>query len=167
MHSSGDVNYTCFQSLIFAMEVRAVWFSILFCLTLFWKRIGGVMVSVLNSRTADRGFELQSGQIKDYEISFFFCLSPKLAPLKGKRKYGLSYINYTYSSTRYRHFERTNIQARFCPIGLEAIARITDRAFCDRILLSSILYSRYLFWIKQMHKKPFSFLCFVYALFVL
>ena len=96
----------------------------------------------------------------------FFCLSPKLAPLKGKSKYGLSYINYTYSSTRYCHFERTNIQARFCPIGLEAIARITDRAFCDRILLSSILYSRYLFWIKQMHKKPFSFLCLVYALFV-
>ena len=40
------------------------------------------MVSVLTSRTADRGFELQSGQIKDYEISFFSLFIPKARTIK-------------------------------------------------------------------------------------
>ena len=33
--------------------------------------IGSVMVSVLSSSAVDRGFELRSGQTKDYNIFFF------------------------------------------------------------------------------------------------
>ena len=35
-----------------------------------FNRIGGAMVSVLASSTVDRGFELRSGQIKDYKMAF-------------------------------------------------------------------------------------------------
>ena len=48
-------------------------------------RIGGVMVSVLASSTADRGFEPRSGQTKDYEIGIC-CYSAKHATLRRKSK---------------------------------------------------------------------------------
>jgi hypothetical protein len=41
----------------------------------FFHRIGDVMVSVLESSSVDREFELRSGQTKDYEIGIcFFCV---------------------------------------------------------------------------------------------
>ena len=45
----------------------------------------GVMASVLASSTVDRGFEPQSGQPKDYEISIC-CFSTKHISLKRKSK---------------------------------------------------------------------------------
>ena len=39
-------------------------------LLISFNRIGGAMVSVLASSTVDRGFELRSGQIKDYKMAF-------------------------------------------------------------------------------------------------
>ena len=47
--------------------------------------IGGVMVSVLASGAVDRGFELRSGQTKDYTIGIY-CFSAKHAALKRKSK---------------------------------------------------------------------------------
>ena len=44
-------------------------------------RIGGVIVSVLVSSAVDRGFELRSGQIKEYKISMC-CFSVKHAALR-------------------------------------------------------------------------------------
>ena len=35
-----------------------------------FNRIGSAIVSVLASSTVDRGFELRSGQIKDYKMAF-------------------------------------------------------------------------------------------------
>ena len=52
-------------------------------------RIGGIMVSVLTSNVVDRGFELQSGQTKDYEIGIC-CFSAKHAALRRKSKDWLS-----------------------------------------------------------------------------
>ena len=48
-------------------------------------RIGGVMVSVLASSAVDHGFQLRSGQTKDYEICIC-CLSAKHALLRRKSK---------------------------------------------------------------------------------
>ena len=48
-------------------------------------RVGGVMVCVLASSAVDRGFELRSGQIKDYKISIC-CFSPMHAALRRKSK---------------------------------------------------------------------------------
>ena len=48
-------------------------------------RIGGVMVSVLTSSAVDRGFELWSGQPKDYEIGIC-CFFAKHAALGRKSK---------------------------------------------------------------------------------
>ena len=47
--------------------------------------MGGVMVSELASIAVDHGFELRSGQIKDYEIGIC-CFSAKHAALRRKRK---------------------------------------------------------------------------------
>ena len=52
-------------------------------------RIGGVMVSVFTSSAVDRGFELRSGQTKDYKISIC-CFSAKHAALRSKSKYWLA-----------------------------------------------------------------------------
>ena len=41
-------------------------------------RIGGVMVSVFTSSAVDRGFEPQSGQIKDYYICIYCFLSMQI-----------------------------------------------------------------------------------------
>ena len=46
------------------------------------------MVSMLASSAVDRGFELRSGQTKDYEIDIC-CFSAKHAALKRKGKYWL------------------------------------------------------------------------------
>ena len=43
------------------------------------------MVSVLASRAVDRGFQLRSGQIKDYKIGIC-CFSTKQAALRRKSK---------------------------------------------------------------------------------
>ena len=48
-------------------------------------RIGGVMVSVLSSSAVDHGFELRSGQTKDYTIGIC-CFSAKHAALRRKSK---------------------------------------------------------------------------------
>ena len=50
-----------------------------------WNRIDGVMVSVLTSSTVDHGFELKSGQTKDYKIGIC-CFSAKHAALRRKSK---------------------------------------------------------------------------------
>ena len=47
------------------------------------------MVSVFASSVVDRGFELQSGRTKDYEIDIY-CFSSKYAALKNKSKDWLS-----------------------------------------------------------------------------
>ena len=47
------------------------------------------MVSVLSSCAVDRGFELRSGQTKDYKIGIC-CLSAKHAALRRKSKDGLA-----------------------------------------------------------------------------
>jgi hypothetical protein len=47
------------------------------------------MVSVLSSSAVDRGFELRSGQTKDYKIGIC-CLSAKHAALRRKSKDGLA-----------------------------------------------------------------------------
>ena len=41
-----------------------------------FNHIGGVMVSVLASSAVNRGFELRSGQTKDYKIGIY-CVSAK------------------------------------------------------------------------------------------
>jgi hypothetical protein len=48
-----------------------------------------VMYSVFVSKTVDHGFELRSGQTKDYEIDMC-CFSAKHAPLRRKSKYLLT-----------------------------------------------------------------------------
>ena len=48
-------------------------------------RIGGAMVSVLDSIVVDRGFDPRSGQIKDYKIGIC-CFPSKHAALKRKSK---------------------------------------------------------------------------------
>jgi hypothetical protein len=48
-------------------------------------RIGGVMVSVLASSAADRGFEPRSGQTNDYGIGIC-CFCAKHTALKKKNK---------------------------------------------------------------------------------
>ena len=48
-------------------------------------RIGGVMVSVLASSAVNHGFQLRSGQTKNYEICIC-CLSDKRALLRRKSK---------------------------------------------------------------------------------
>ena len=53
--------------------------------------IGGVMVSVLASSAIDRGYELRSGQIKDYEIGIC-CFSAKQAVLRRKSNDWLTQI---------------------------------------------------------------------------
>jgi hypothetical protein len=45
--------------------------------------ISGVMVSVLASSAIDHGFELRSGQTKDYKIGFC-CISAMHASLRRK-----------------------------------------------------------------------------------
>jgi hypothetical protein len=49
-------------------------------------RIGGVMVSVLDSSVVDRGFEPRSGQTKDYKEIGMCCFSAKHAALRRKSK---------------------------------------------------------------------------------
>ena len=48
-------------------------------------RIGGVIIIVLASSAVDRGFELRSGQTKDYKISIC-CFSAKQPALRKKSK---------------------------------------------------------------------------------
>jgi len=48
-------------------------------------RIGGVMVSMVASSVVDRGFEMWSGQTKDYKIGIC-CFSAKHAALRRKTK---------------------------------------------------------------------------------
>ena len=60
-----------------------VYFS--FLLHALVERICGVMVSVLASNAVDSGFELWSGQTKDYEIDMC-CFSVKHTALKRKSK---------------------------------------------------------------------------------
>ena len=48
-------------------------------------RIGGVMVSVLDSSAINRGFELRSGQTKEYKIGTC-CFSAKHTTLKRTSK---------------------------------------------------------------------------------
>ena len=55
-------------------------------ISLNMNRIGGVKVSVLASSVVDRGFELRSGQTKDYKIGIC-CFSGKHAALGKKGKY--------------------------------------------------------------------------------
>ena len=50
-------------------------------------RIGGEMVSVLASSAVDRGFEVRTGQNKDYKIGIC-CKSVKHTALRRKRKTG-------------------------------------------------------------------------------
>ena len=49
------------------------------------ERIGGVMVSVLDSSAINRGFELRSGQTKEYKIGIC-CFSAKHTSLKSTSK---------------------------------------------------------------------------------
>jgi hypothetical protein len=67
----------------------SVWLCCLFLFTLpctiIWKRIGGVMVSMLASSAAGRGFNPRSGQTKDYKIGIC-CFSTKHAALRRKSK---------------------------------------------------------------------------------
>jgi hypothetical protein len=63
-------------------------------------RIGGVMVSELVSNVVDRGFEPQSGQIKDYKIGIC-CLSAKRAALRTKSKDWLARIQYNVSECQW------------------------------------------------------------------
>ena len=70
--------------------------------------IDGVMVTVLALSAVYRGFELQSGQTKDYEIGIS-CFSVKHAALRRKRKHWLNQI--------------------MCPSG--AICLPTDCCFSD------------------------------------
>ena len=51
--------------------------------------ISGVLVSVLTSSPVDRGFELRSGQMKDYDIGNV-CLSARQTRLRGKSKDSLA-----------------------------------------------------------------------------
>jgi hypothetical protein len=53
-----------------------------FPLKLDFKRIGDVMVSVVDSSAVNRGFEARSGQFKDYEIGMRHFSTA----LRGKRK---------------------------------------------------------------------------------
>ena len=48
-------------------------------------RIDGVMVSVLASSAVERGFDLRSGQTKDYKIGIY-CLFAKHAALRRNSK---------------------------------------------------------------------------------
>ena len=48
-------------------------------------RIGGVIIIVLASSAVDRGFELRSGQTKDYKIGIC-CFSAKQPTLRRKSK---------------------------------------------------------------------------------
>ena len=48
-------------------------------------RISGVMVSELDSRAVDRGFDPRSGQTKDYNIGMC-CFSAKHASFRRKNK---------------------------------------------------------------------------------
>jgi predicted LPLAT superfamily acyltransferase len=48
-------------------------------------RIGGIMVSMLTSSAVDRGFELRSGQAKDYKIGICY-FSTKQAALRRESK---------------------------------------------------------------------------------
>ena len=57
----------------------------------FFNLISGVMVSVLASSAADRGFEPQSGQTKDYNIGIC-CFSAKHTAFRSKSKDRLSWI---------------------------------------------------------------------------
>ena len=62
------------------------------------------MVSVLASSAVDRGFEPQSGQIKDYEIGMC-CFSANHTALRRKSKYWLArnqnnLSEWSYMSTR-------------------------------------------------------------------
>jgi hypothetical protein len=50
---------------------------------IYKSHIGGVMVCVLVSIVVDRGFELRSGQTKDYKIGIC-CFSAKHAALRRK-----------------------------------------------------------------------------------
>ena len=54
-------------------------------LQFFFNRISGVMVSVLASSAVDRGFDLWSGQTKDYKINIC-CFSAKHATLGRRSK---------------------------------------------------------------------------------
>ena len=68
-----------------------MWYILFFILFLYYIQnrmynymyISGVMVSVLTSSAVDRGFELRSGQAKDYKIGIC-CFSAKHAALKSK-----------------------------------------------------------------------------------
>ena len=51
----------------------------------FMEGICGVMVSMLTSSAADRGFEPRSGQTKNYKIGIC-CFSAKHPPIRRKSK---------------------------------------------------------------------------------
>ena len=52
---------------------------------MYWKKHGGVMVSVLASSAVDSGFESRSSQTKDYKIGICW-FSAKHAALRRKSK---------------------------------------------------------------------------------
>jgi hypothetical protein len=60
-------------------------------------RIVGIMVSVLASSAVDCGFELRSGQTKDYEIGIC-CFSAKHTALRRKSKDWLAWNQNNVSS---------------------------------------------------------------------
>ena len=74
---------------------------------LMWTPIGNVMVSVLASSANDRGFESESGQIKDYEICIC-CFFTKYVALLRKRKEQMwqmatNYVTNTWRSDFFQH----------------------------------------------------------------
>ena len=70
-----------FQLLVWTQNI----FFIYIILCIYHNRIGGVMVSVIDSSAVYRGFEPRSGQTKDYKIGIC-CFSTKHAALRSKSK---------------------------------------------------------------------------------
>ena len=60
-----------------------------------YHHIGGVMVSVLASTAVDHGFELRSGQTKNYKTDIY-CFSAKHAAIRRKSKTGWLGIGIMY-----------------------------------------------------------------------
>jgi hypothetical protein len=58
--------------------------------------IGGIMVSMFVSSTVDRGFEPQSGQLKEYEIGIC-CFFANHSALRRKTKDWLAWNKYNVS----------------------------------------------------------------------
>ena len=88
--SPTSIEFVIFQYWFGWPYYRSLMFSYLFFIWLKEPR-RGVIVSVLDSSTVDRGFEPRLGQIKDFEIGICW-FSAKHAPLRSKSKVWLARI---------------------------------------------------------------------------